>query len=366
MALETEELLQIQGEGHMILDKEQLEFIAGQPRVMKCYNYQREGHMILDKEQLEFIADPVIEEALFAQQKIPQNVAFQTKDLNAYDSDGDDLSSAKAVLMVNLSSCDSDVLSEVPYFDTYPNDIINQDVQEMAYSEQTHLAIFSDNEINSDSNIIPYSQYLCVIAKEHVVISMTDDEETLILEEESRSKMLVKQNDPISIEKKANIALIDYSKLNNLKEDFGKHFVTQQELSAEQAFWLKHSSISETPIKSHTPVRVEAPSELPKCSVDKNDFEIKIKQLQIDNDQLLNQIMSQEIMHIVVNSVDIHDVSKSCMDECNKCLVLETELFKKKDFIEKDVYDKHVKSYSILEKYCIYLELATQLNQEIF
>ncbi|GKA54300.1 hypothetical protein Tco_0753249 [Tanacetum coccineum] len=38
-----------------------------------------------------------------------------------------------------------------------------------------------------------------VIAKEHVVISVNDDEETLILEEESRSKMLDKQNDPISI-----------------------------------------------------------------------------------------------------------------------------------------------------------------------
>ncbi|GKE64242.1 hypothetical protein Tco_1518403 [Tanacetum coccineum] len=41
-----------------------------------------------------------------------------------------------------------------------------------------------------------------VIAKEHTMISVTGDEETLILEEESRSKMLDKQNDPISIEKK--------------------------------------------------------------------------------------------------------------------------------------------------------------------
>ncbi|GJZ26761.1 retrovirus-related pol polyprotein from transposon TNT 1-94 [Tanacetum coccineum] len=76
--------------------------------------------------------------------------------------------------------------------------------------------------------------------------------------------------------------------------------------------------------------------------------------------------MSQEIMHIAVNSVDILDINESCVDECNKCLELETELFKKKDFIEKDVYDKRVKSYSTLEKHCISLELATQLNQEIF
>ncbi|GJR30058.1 hypothetical protein Tco_1106290 [Tanacetum coccineum] len=51
-----------------------------------------------------------------------------------------------------------------------------------------------------------------VIAKEHHVISVIDAEETLILEEESRSKMLDKQNDLISIEKKINISPIDYSK----------------------------------------------------------------------------------------------------------------------------------------------------------
>ncbi|GJU80546.1 hypothetical protein Tco_1282911, partial [Tanacetum coccineum] len=48
------------------------------------------------------------------------------------------------------------------------------------------------------------------------------------------------------------------------KEDFGKRFVTKKELSTEQAFWLKHSSFSETPVTSYTPVRIEAPSELPK------------------------------------------------------------------------------------------------------
>ncbi|GKE16044.1 hypothetical protein Tco_1423621, partial [Tanacetum coccineum] len=37
----------------------------------------------------------------------------------------DDLSSAKAVLMANLSSCDPEVLSELPYSDSYLNDMIN-------------------------------------------------------------------------------------------------------------------------------------------------------------------------------------------------------------------------------------------------
>nr|GEU75003.1 hypothetical protein [Tanacetum cinerariifolium] len=44
---------------------------------------------------------------------ITHNAAFQTDDLDYYDSDCDDISSAKAVLMASLSSCDSDVLSEI-------------------------------------------------------------------------------------------------------------------------------------------------------------------------------------------------------------------------------------------------------------
>nr|GEU69190.1 hypothetical protein [Tanacetum cinerariifolium] len=76
------------------------------------------------------------------------------------DQHMNDLSSAKAVLMANLSSYDSDVLSEVPYSDSSPNDMSNLDVQEMLYYEETYFDNFQDNEIHSDSNIIPYSQYL--------------------------------------------------------------------------------------------------------------------------------------------------------------------------------------------------------------
>ncbi|GJS74126.1 retrovirus-related pol polyprotein from transposon TNT 1-94 [Tanacetum coccineum] len=93
------------------------------------------------------------------------------------------------------------------------------------------------------------------------------------------------------------------------------------------------------------------------CSVDKNAFEIQIKQLRIDNDQLLKQIMSQEIVHIVVNSVDILNVNKSCVDECNKCLELKTELLKKKDLIEKDTCPS-------LTKPCEKLVAVTPMNKD--
>nr|GEV49267.1 hypothetical protein [Tanacetum cinerariifolium] len=113
----------------------------GQARVVKCYNCQGKGHMarkctqpnrprnvawykekamlaealkarqILDKEQLAFLADPCIPDGQATQTTIPNTATFQTEDLDAYDSDCDDVSNAKAILMANLYSYDSDVLS---------------------------------------------------------------------------------------------------------------------------------------------------------------------------------------------------------------------------------------------------------------
>nr|GFC45276.1 hypothetical protein [Tanacetum cinerariifolium] len=115
---------------------------------------------VLNKEELSFLADPVVAEGPVRQTVIAHNASYQVDDLDAYDSDCDDMFIAKAVLMANFSSYESDVLSEIPYSENTHNDILNQSVQEMSYSKQTHLVNYPENEITSDSNIIPYSQYL--------------------------------------------------------------------------------------------------------------------------------------------------------------------------------------------------------------
>ncbi|GJU44875.1 hypothetical protein Tco_1202141 [Tanacetum coccineum] len=79
---------------------------------------------------------------------------------------------------------------------------------------------------------------------------------------------------------------------------------------------------------------------------------------------LLEQVLSKDIVNIIVNSfVNISSVN---MHECEKCLKLKTELLNKKDFVEKEIYDKLFKSFTTLEKHCISLEVDTQHNQEIF
>ncbi|GJX78505.1 retrovirus-related pol polyprotein from transposon TNT 1-94 [Tanacetum coccineum] len=191
-----------------------------------------------------------------------------------------------------------------------------------------------------------------VISRQHDVIPVTDEEEKLILEEVSQSKMLAKQNDPISIEHKINVSPRNYAELNQLSEDFGKCFVPQQELSAEQAFWLQtsHSNSDQSDI---SPVKIEAPRELPKCSVDKQCFKIHKKELFLDNDQLLHQIMSQDVMLCVMNSTaafgDFMNLGMKISDSYNKCLDLEAELVNWKNMVERDVYTDLLNRFARLE-----------------
>ncbi|GJS92514.1 hypothetical protein Tco_0799482 [Tanacetum coccineum] len=105
-----------------------------------------------------------------------------------------------------------------------------------------------------------------VISAKHVAMPVIDDEETLILEEESRSKMSEKEKDPEAIKQNISHKPIDYEKLNRLSDDFGKRFTPQQELSAEQAFWLRMSNPTSKPSDA-SPVKIEAPKELPKVSL---------------------------------------------------------------------------------------------------
>ncbi|GJY80616.1 hypothetical protein Tco_0493367 [Tanacetum coccineum] len=330
---------------------------SGQARVVKCYNYQGEGHMarqcnwpkrprnavwykdkamlaeaqeagqILDEEQLAFLADPGVPDCQAIQTIIPINAAFQTEDLDTYDSDCDDVSNAKAVLMANISNYGSDVISEVPHSETHLNDIENQG---KANKEQNNESVTVELErykervktfeqrlnidlssrekmINSQMDDMIkeklalkekvdslkqnlYKQikekecyqnpfYLkkaqlikptwydgIVISAKHVAMPVIDDEETLILEEECRSKMSKKEKDPEAIKQNISYIPIDYEKLNRLSDDFGKCFTLQQELSAEQAFWLRMSNPTSKPSYA-SPVKIEAPKELPKVSL---------------------------------------------------------------------------------------------------
>ncbi|GKG03760.1 hypothetical protein Tco_0314147, partial [Tanacetum coccineum] len=114
----------------------------------------------LHEEELAFLANPGIAEGQATQTVITHNVAYQVDDLDAYDSDCDELNTTKVSLMANLSHYGSDALAEVCNHDNVDNNMINQAVQAMPSSEQSNVVNHSETEITSDSNIIPYSEYV--------------------------------------------------------------------------------------------------------------------------------------------------------------------------------------------------------------
>ncbi|GJY98230.1 hypothetical protein Tco_0515140 [Tanacetum coccineum] len=285
------------------------------------------------------------------------NGMIHADDLDAYDSDCDEINTAKVALMANLSHYGLDSLAEVHNHDNVNNNMINQAVQVMLSFEQLNVVNHSETEITSDSNIIPYSQYAIeskqatinlenksvndtltaenegqnvdfkskdnisdscaqsveidhlkqtlsehlkeneslmqmvtllkndfkkeesrnidreialekrikqldnikapqlepklyvgdIIEKTNLIV-IPDSEETLMLTEECRSKRLLKQKDPIMLEKKFNTTPVDYARLNQLSQDF-------------------NSMISTDPTLSRRPTIVEVPKELPKVSM---------------------------------------------------------------------------------------------------
>nr|GEX32400.1 hypothetical protein [Tanacetum cinerariifolium] len=68
---------------------------------------------VLQEEELEFLADLGMAESSSNQHVVTTNAAYQADDLDAYDSDCDELNSAKIALMENLSHYVSDNLAEI-------------------------------------------------------------------------------------------------------------------------------------------------------------------------------------------------------------------------------------------------------------
>ncbi|GJV05003.1 hypothetical protein Tco_1338572, partial [Tanacetum coccineum] len=100
-------------------------------------------------------------------------------------------------------------------------------------------------------------------------------------------------------------------------------------------------------------------------SVDKQCLEIAKKEILLENDRLLQKIMSQDVLLTVMNSMSLNNdyvnMEMQKCESCEKCLNLDAELSK-----SKQAYNDFLKNYSQLEKHCISLKASMQLKQEVF
>ncbi|GKC35577.1 hypothetical protein Tco_1047961 [Tanacetum coccineum] len=85
----------------------------------------------------------------------------------------------------------------------------------------------------------------------------------------------------------------------------------------------------------------------------------------MENDRLLQKIISQDVLLIVMNSMSLNNdyvnMEMQKCESCEKCLNLDAELFK-----SKQAYSDLLKNYSQIEKHCFSLEVSMQLKQEVF
>nr|GEU88161.1 hypothetical protein [Tanacetum cinerariifolium] len=174
------------------------------------------------------ILDPGIVEGQATQTVISHNAAYQAGDLNAYDSDCDEHNIAKVSLMENLSHYGLDVLAEK--------------------AQQLKPNLY-------DGNVI----------KNTYALTIPDSEKTLKHAEESHSKMLLKQQDPMVLEKKVNTTPVDYNSMNSLD-----------------------------PSPSCRPTKVEVLNELPKVSMDKVNKDIEeIEMINIELDHKVSRLIAE-------------------------------------------------------------------------
>nr|GEU62641.1 hypothetical protein [Tanacetum cinerariifolium] len=335
----------------------------------------QEAGQILNEDQHPFLANPRIP-ASQDQTIIPHNATFQTEDLDAYDSDCDDLLNAQAVLMANISNYGSD---------------------EKANKEQNKESITAELERYKE-RVRTFEQHLNIDLSSHekMIVSQMDDmiKEKLTLKEkvdsfgQNLSKQIkekeclletftVFQNKSKEKENKYKEIEIDLEKkikeLNNIVFKVGQSAQTVHMLTKPQLFYdniykqalVKKRTTPNALTEEIKTVFDQMETAVQQSSVDKQYLEIANKELILEYDRLSQHIMSQDIVLTIMNcmsvNIDCTNVGIQRSESCEKCLNLDAEFSK-----SKQEYNDLLKKYSQPKKHYISLEVSMQLKQEVF
>ncbi|GKE06735.1 hypothetical protein Tco_1398753 [Tanacetum coccineum] len=289
-------------------------------RIVTCYNYKGEGHMSKQCTKPRSKRDDTWFKDKVLLIVITHNDAYQADDLDAYDSDYDELNTAKVALMENLSHYGSDALIEIeitsdsniiPYSRYLiesqqlavqnSNSSAQQDALILSVIEQLNTQVTNCTKINVDNQSVNntltaelerYKEQVKVLNEGQIVALTSKDnvsdscahfveidrlKQTLsehLKEKESLMQTKAQQLEPKLyvgdiIEKTNPIVIPDSEETLMLAEEshFEKRCVPQTELSIEQDFWSQNSVHSAEPALSSRPTNVEVPTELPKVSM---------------------------------------------------------------------------------------------------
>nr|GFC37782.1 hypothetical protein [Tanacetum cinerariifolium] len=146
---------------------------------------------ILQEEELEFLANPGIAESSSNQTVVTNNAAYQADDLDAYDSDSElerELAFEKQVKELNNIVFKRSQSAQTIHILTKTQVFYN-------HSNRQALGFQNPCYLKKAQQLKPKLYDGRIIEKSDAVV-IPDTEETLMLAEESRSKMIEKQKDP--------------------------------------------------------------------------------------------------------------------------------------------------------------------------
>nr|GEY25985.1 hypothetical protein [Tanacetum cinerariifolium] len=118
---------------------------AGSSRLYTSGSNGTSGKQRVIEEELKFLADPGIAETSSTQYAVTNNAVYQANDLDSYDTDCDELNSAKIALMENLSHYGSDNLTENSSSPALQDDLI------LSVIEQLKTQVVKCTKINQDN-----------------------------------------------------------------------------------------------------------------------------------------------------------------------------------------------------------------------
>ncbi|GJT57675.1 hypothetical protein Tco_0992729 [Tanacetum coccineum] len=365
-----------------------------------------EDGQVLDEEHLAFPTDPGIPDGQAIQTTIPQNAAFQTDDLDAYDSDCDDISYAKAVLMDNLSSYYSDVLSElnklaedfgkrfVPQMQMSTEqafrlplsnpkseqlDIIQTPVEievpkELPKSLKGKNVVEKDVQPNNPKviahgmfklDIEPLAPRVLNSRDAHIDYIKHSQEHVDTLWEIIKHARALRPLDS-DLYSASMLQIVPSTSLDRFQVCQIVLYILDSDAQAYDRitaplhqlvpkfmwlwwwFWLAEGSDGGGDLlKNH--VREECDLlgtccscvAVNKCLVNDN---LEIERVEQENDHLFELLLSQDIVHICVNSLasgnDCREMQQGFIDEYNDNLMLNVELAKKGQMVEKIIFDE--------------------------
>ncbi|GJT95924.1 hypothetical protein Tco_1091442, partial [Tanacetum coccineum] len=305
---------------------------------------------------------------------------FKANHVDSYDSDYDDEATANAIFMANLSLIgsinddmvepryDSNILSEVPHNDTYhESNVLNSDIQELEFIENIVFDNESYDELTSNNNVISYADYMVTIGndEDNYVPPLVQNNDRILSVIEHMKNQVEKCNmvnqETQSVNESLTTELDRYRERVKTLENESKRPDREKCLDCKLRTTIcdRNIKVSDYENKVFSQRKqmenLTNQDEVEQCSVAKKCFEIEKKQLLINNDRLLEENISCDIMYT-------YSCSLNEVDNCGQCKSLDIVLLDLQES-NKSLCELR-KHFSNLEEYSITLDLAFQNHKE--